>query len=97
MLKALDLDTRIEDKLARSGMTTAMLADPAWRMKMLDGQSVPTQDLARTLIADGFAGLLIRSFAKGATALCFNIVLWAWTGNSGSLQVVDDEDRLSRM
>jgi hypothetical protein len=74
-----------------------MLADPAWRMKMLDGQPVPTQELARALIADRFAGLLIKSFAKGASSLDFNIVLWAWDGKSGSLDVVDDEERLSRM
>ena len=29
--------------------------------------------------------------------LTFNIVLWAWTDNKGSLEVVDDEERLSRM
>ena len=74
-----------------------MLADPAWRMKMLDGQLVPTQELARALIADRFAGLLIKSFAKGASSSDFNIVLWAWTENKGSLEVVDDEERLSRM
>ena len=90
-------DTRDHDSLELYSMTGAMLADPAWRMKMLDGQSVPTQDLARALIADGIAGLLIRSFTKGSLASDFNIVLWAWTGNRGSLKVVDDEDRLSRM
>ena len=87
-------DTRDQDGL---NATEAMLADPAWRMKMLDGQSVPTQDLARALIADRFAGLLIKSYAKGASSSDFNIVLWAWSGNKGSLEVVDDEERLSRM
>ena len=65
-------------------------------MKMLDGQSVPTQELARALIADQFAGLLIKSFAKGASSSDFNIVLWAWTDNKGSLDVVDDDERLAR-
>ncbi|MCE8531735.1 RES family NAD+ phosphorylase, partial [Ruegeria pomeroyi] len=90
-------DTRDQDGLKRYGMTASMLADPAWRMKMLDGQSVTTQDLARALIADQFAGLLIQSFAKGASSSDVNIVLWAWSGNKGSLEVVDDEERLSRM
>ena len=90
-------DTRHQDGLDRYGATEAMLADPAWRMKMLDGQLVPTQELARSLIADRFAGLLIKSFAKGASSSDFNIVLWAWTDNKGSLEVVDDEERLSRM
>ena len=90
-------DTRDQDGLDRYNATEAMLADPAWRMKMLDGQPVPTQDLARALIADRFAGLLIQSFAKGASPLDLNIVLWAWTDNTGSLEVMDDEERLSRM
>lgn len=90
-------DTRDQDGLERYGTTTTMLADPAWRMKMLDGQPVPTQDLASALIADGFVGILIQSFAKGASSSDFNIVLWAWTGNLGSLEIVDDEERLSRM
>jgi RES domain-containing protein len=90
-------DTRDQGELDQYCMTGAMLADPAWRMKMLGSRSVPTQDFARALIAEGFAGLLIQSFAKGAAASDFNIVLWAWAGKSGSLDVVDDEDRLSRI
>jgi len=90
-------DTRFQGGLDRYSVTAATLADPAWRAKMFDGQPVPTQDLARTLIADGFAGLLIRSFASGASALDFNIVLWAWASDGCSLAVVDDEDRLSRI
>jgi len=78
-------------------MTEAMLADSAWRMKMLDSLSVPTQEFAGSLVADRFAGLLIRSFAKGASASDFSIVLWNWTSEGGVLTVVDDEDRLSRM
>ena len=90
-------DTRVQKGLDRYGATEAMLADPAWRLKMLGGQLVPTQELARALIADRFAGLLIKSFAKGASSSNLNIVLWAWTDNKGSLEVVDDEERLSRM
>ena len=90
-------DTRDQYGLEWYGVTEAMLADSAWRMKMLDGQPVPTQNLASLLIADRFAGLLIQSFAKGASSSDLNIVLWAWTDNTGSLEVVDDEERLSRM
>lgn len=90
-------DTRDQVGLEQYGMTEAMLADSAWRMKMLDSQSVPTLNFAGSLIADGFAGLLIRSFAKGASASDFNIVLWNWIIEGCVLTVVDDEDRLSRM
>lgn len=90
-------DTRDQDGLEQYGMTEAMLADSAWRMKMLDSLSVPTQDFAGSLIADGFAGLLIRSFVRGASVSDFNVVLWNWTSEGCFLTVVDDEDRLSRM
>ena len=90
-------DTRDARKLEHYGMSERALADPSWRAKMLDGQTVPTQVFAANLIADGFAGLLIRSYAKGASAADFNIVLWQWTGDSCDLEVVDDENRLSRL
>ncbi|MCB1362366.1 MAG: RES family NAD+ phosphorylase [Rhodobacter sp.] len=90
-------DTRALDGLRQRGVSARTLADPAWRMAMLDGRPVATQDFARALIAEGFAGLLIRSFAKGATEHSLNIVLWRWSGDGCALRVIDDEDRLGRM
>jgi RES domain-containing protein len=90
-------DTRDVGAVAQYGMTKGALADPGWGLKMLEGKSVPTQTFARSLIADGFAGLLIRSFAKGTSAVDYNIVLWRWTGEGCRLDVVDDEGRLSRV
>jgi len=78
-------------------MTENAFADPGWRARMLDGQTVQTQDFAASLITDGFAGLLIRSFAKGTSAVDYNIVLWGWTGEGCRLHVVDDEGRLSQI
>ena len=90
-------DARDGGALERHGMAKAGLADAGWRSKMLEGQRVPTQEFSNSLIAEGFAGLLIRSFAKGASESDFNIVLWRWSGSACTLTVVDDEDRLSRM
>lgn len=90
-------DTRNPAALARHGISESTLSDPAWRARMLGGQPVPTQDFAARLIADGFAGLLIRSYAKGAGAGDLNTVLWRWNGPGCTLRVVDDEDRLTRM
>lgn len=90
-------DTRDAGELQRRGMSESALADPGWRTKMLDGHTVPTQDFAGSLIADGFTGLLIRSYAKGASETDLNIVLWHWTGDGCNLEVVDDEGRLSRL
>jgi len=75
----------------------AALADPFWRTAMLERRAVPTQEFARALITDGFPGLLVRSFARGTPDANLNFVLWRWTGDGFSLEVVDDEDRLERM
>lgn len=90
-------DTRDPKKLEKRGMSAQTLADPGWRAEMLEGRNVPTQDFAHGLITDGFTGLLIRSYAKGASEVDYNIVLWRWTGDGCVLEVVDDEDRLGRM
>lgn len=90
-------DTRDREQMQRFGMSARSLADPGWRATMLEGRSAPTQDFARALAAEGFAGLLTRSFAKGTSETDLNLVLWRWTGDLCSLCVIDDEDRLGRM
>lgn len=90
-------DARETAKLAAYGMSNEMLADPGWRLAMLEGRRVPTQEFVRDLIAEGYSGLLVRSFAKGATGADLNLVLWNWSGQRCSLEVIDDEGRLSRM
>jgi len=90
-------DTRDTQELEKRGVSARTLADPGWRAAMLEGRSVPTQEFARSLVADGFVGLLSRSFAKGTSDTNLNIVLWRWTGDGCALSVIDDEDRLGRM
>lgn len=90
-------DSRDVRQLNQRGMSDAVLGDPGWRVKMLNGEDAPTQKFANDLISDGFVGLLVRSYAKGATETDLNIVLWRWSGLDCALGVVDDEDRLSRM
>ncbi|MAU47268.1 MAG: hypothetical protein CMP09_21135 [Yangia sp.] len=90
-------DSRDAGALEARGMSAGALADPGWRAAMLDGRPVPTQEFARALVSDGFAGLLVRSYAKGATGANLNIVLWRWTDEGNALAVNDDEDRLGRM
>ncbi len=90
-------DTRDVRQLNRRGMSDAVLGDPGWRAKMLGGEDAPTQKFADDLIVDGFVGLLVRSYAKGSTETDLNIVLWRWSGSGCRLDIVDDEDRLSRM
>ena len=47
------------------------------------------------MIAAGYAGMQVRSFAAGAGASDFNLVMWKW-GNDRPARVVliDDEGRL---
>lgn len=90
-------DTRDVNALEQHDLSPQHLADPGWRLKMLDARPVPTQSFAHRLSVDGFAGLLTRSFAQGATASSLNIVLWRWTGAGCVLNVIDDENRLGRM
>ncbi|WP_425101133.1 RES family NAD+ phosphorylase [Tropicibacter sp. S64] len=90
-------DTQDPESLRDLGVSPHHLADSGWRAAMLDGRPVPSQDVARKLIADGFAGLLIRSFAKGASESSLNIVLWTWSGAQCTLAVIDDENRLGRL
>lgn len=87
-------DTRKVAQLAKYAMRREALADPGWRLAMLEGRHVPAQDFASTLIGEGYAGLLVRSFAKGAVDADLNLVLWRWGDERSSLKVIDDEGRL---
>ncbi len=88
-------DTRDRSGLSGYRLSGEDLADPAWRERMLRGGNVPTQAFAEQLIADGFAGLLALSFARGSDASDLNLVLWRWnSGESDRLEPVDDEGRL---
>ena len=77
-------------------MTSAALADAAWRDQMKASGEAGTQGFARRLIAAGFNGLLVRSFAPGTTSEDLNLVLWKWgSAAPARLVLIDDEKRLS--
>jgi RES domain-containing protein len=48
-----------------------------WRSYVRQGLEPPSWRIARHLISDGFAGILVPSFAPGATSA--NLVLWKWS------------------
>lgn len=85
------LDGRDEAALKPYGMTPGDLADLGWRDRMLSGKPVPTQELAEAAIAQGHAGIIVPSYARGAPADALNLVLWTWDGR---IALVDDDDRL---
>lgn len=90
-------DCRDDAALTAEGMDAAALADPTWRDQMKATGEAKTQAFARLLTAAGWHGLLVRSFAPGATADDLNLVLWTWGGAAPCrLTLIDDENRLSR-
>lgn len=90
-------DTRDADALAAEDMSPARLADHGWRDEMKAAGLSQTQAFSRRLIAQGFHGLLVRSFAPGASSDDLNLVLWSWGERAPSrLTPVDEEGRLSR-
>jgi RES domain-containing protein len=89
-------DSRDEAALQAEGMDAAALADTSWRDQMKASGEARTQAFARNLIAKGYTGLLVRSFAHGATESDLNLVLWQWGDAAPTrLILIDDEHRLS--
>jgi len=90
-------DTGDAAALAQQGVDAATLAHTGWRDEMRSAGLSCTQAFSQCLIAQGFQGLLVRSFAPGSGPDDLNLVLWTWGAAPPSrLTLVDDEDRLSR-
>ncbi|MCA0008616.1 MULTISPECIES: RES family NAD+ phosphorylase [unclassified Mesorhizobium] len=90
-------DSRDHERLRAEGMDAAGLAGTTWRDQMKATGEAKTQAFARRLVAAGYHGLLVRSFAPGATEDGLNLVLWTWSDVAPCrLTLIDDENRLSR-
>ena len=88
-------DATDADALGTYDMTPTDLAAEDWRLQMRAHGKAPTQILAERLIADGYAGLRVPSFAKGASVEDLNMVLWVWGSTlPAKLVLIDDEGRL---
>ena len=78
------------------GVSAADFTCPSWEAEMLTGAVPASQTLADRLIAAGYFGMRVRSFAVGAGATNINLVMWRWgTDPSARVALIDDEDRLS--
>ena len=76
-------------------VTDADLRCPDWEWIMNGGAVPASQALADRLIAAGYVGLRVRSFAAGSGADDLNLVLWRWGDALPSRVVlIDDEQRL---
>ncbi len=88
-------DSRDEEALLAYQMDAAALAETTWRDQMKSAGEARTQAFARRLVENGYDGLLVRSFAPGATVEDLNLVLWRWGSEPPArLQLIDDENRL---
>ena len=88
-------DATDADALRSYGMTPPDLSADSWRIRMQREGEALSQILAERLIADGYSGLQVRSFAAGARAKDLNMVLWVWgSALPAKLVLIDDEGRL---
>ena len=78
------------------GVSDSDLACPAWEAEMLAGSVPASQALADRLVAAGYAGMRVRSFAVGTSAGDLNLVMWTWgTDRPVRAVLIDDEGQLS--
>ncbi len=83
--------------LQTHGYDATQLSTSAWRNEMKTHGEAQTQAFARGLIGKGYQGLLVRSFANGASENDINLVLWQWgKAPPARLSLIDDEGRLLR-
>ena len=91
------LDARDPAQRAALGVTELDLSCPDWEQRMLEGRVPASQRLADRLIAAGYVGMLVRSFAAGSRADELNLVLWRWADRRPSrVALIDDDGRLTR-
>ena len=89
-------DALDEEQCRSLGVDDPDLACPTWEAQMLAGSVPASQALADRLIAAGYAGMRVRSFAAGSGANDLNLVMWKWSPNRPDRVVhIDDEGRLS--
>ena len=90
-------DSLNEEERVTLGVTDADLHCPTWRTEMYRGALPPSQALADRLIAAGYAGIQVRSFAAGAGSDDVNLVFWRWGDRLPCrVAVIDDQGRLPK-
>lgn len=85
------LDATDPAQQASAGVDPAVLAADDWRLQMRNGGQSGGQGLALRLMGEGWAGMIVPSFARGVKPGARNLVLWRW---DGALRVIDNEGRL---
>ena len=90
-------DTLDEERRRVLGVLDSDLACLAWEAEMLAGSIPASQALTDRLMATGYAGMRVRSFAAGAGVDDVNLVMWRWDSERPTqVMPIDDEGRLAR-
>lgn len=90
------LDLRTDAARAMAAVDLADMGCP-WAYDLAEGRIPASWALSRVLIAKGAAGILCPSFATGARADMFNLVLWRWGPTlPHKVEVHDPDKRLPR-
>ena len=83
--------------LQEANVDPSDVACPTWEADMLGGAVAASQVLAERLVAAGYVGMRVRSFAPGAGGEDMNLVMWRWGDDYPSrVAVIDEEGRLTR-
>lgn len=89
-------DLRTPESRAEHHVRFEDLACP-WFGLLAQGREPPSWEIARRLYDEGKAGILVPSFAPGATAEDHNLVLWRWSDRPPHrVQVFDPSGRLPK-
>lgn len=90
------VDLRSDADRAAVGVALADLACP-WALDVAQGRRPASWDLVARLASAGASGVLVPSFAVGATPLMTNLVLWRWGPDlAHRVEVHDPHGRLPR-
>ncbi len=81
-------DSRDAATLRTEGMDEIARTDGTWHDQMKATGEAKTQAFAQRAANAGYHGLLVQSFAPGATQDDLNLVLWDW---SRAVTLIDDE------
>jgi RES domain-containing protein len=71
------VDLRTDDACGAEGIDLSALSC-AWAYERTQGRAPASWEVTKRLTAKGAAGILVPSFANGATSGMSNLVLWQW-------------------
>ena len=79
-----------------NSVTTGDL-DCAWKDLSTRTIEPPSWAMMKRLTAGGVAGIVVQSFAIGATSADVNVIFWKWSDVvPHQVKVIDDADRLTK-